>query len=73
MERKEPFQLVVSGVAGSGKSRLFLLIKEGLEIILNLIVKSLGLTGTAAYNIGGSTLHDYFKLGGEKLQSYIDL
>ena len=69
MSRTEPFTLVVSGQAGTGKSQLFKLIKEGLEILKNQIVKALALTGTAAYNVSGQTCHDYFKFGGEKLDS----
>ena len=62
MSRNGSFQLVINGQAGSGKSFLFKLLKEGLEIQKNLICKSLGLTGTASFNIKGNTLHYLFKL-----------
>lgn len=61
MRQLSPFQLVVNGGAGSGKTYLFDCIKEALEIKKNLITKSLGLTGTAAFNVLGTTVHSFFK------------
>ena len=76
MSKDVPFQLVINGQAGSGKSYLFKLIKEGLEIKKNKICKSIGLTGTASFYIDGNTLHSIFKLFEnpitKKLQSNID-
>ena len=62
MSQKEHFQLVINGQAGSGKSYLFDCIKEGLEIKKKeKICTSLGLSGTAAFNVLGKTVHAFFK------------
>ena len=69
---KQQFLLIIFGEAGSGKSTLFHLIKEGLEFFRNFVIKSLATTGTAAYIVAGDTLHWLFKIYGDIMKNNID-
>lgn len=58
-------RLLVSGVAGTGKSFLIHVIKEKVQSMYendSLSVALMAPTGIAAFNINGSTIHRFFKL-----------
>ncbi|XP_062581095.1 uncharacterized protein LOC134242909 [Saccostrea cucullata] len=69
-EKCEPFHLFVTGGAGTGKSHLIKAIQYEASRLLSRIMSEpdrpsvllAAFTGTAAFNIGGNTLHHLFSL-----------
>ncbi|XP_062596168.1 uncharacterized protein LOC134257593 [Saccostrea cucullata] len=69
-EKCEPFHLFVTGGAGTGKSHLIKAIQYEASRLLSRIMSEpdrlsvllSAFTGTAAFNIGGNTLHHLFSL-----------
>ena len=67
----EPMRIFISGGAGVGKSVLMRALQEGFTTYYNrfqnifpdhLKVLKMAPTGSAAYNIGGSTIHSLLKI-----------
>ena len=61
----EPLRMTVSGMAGTGKSRL---INTLVSVIRTMFKRNNTVhvgtpTGAAAYNVGGKTIHSLFKIG----------
>ena len=55
---KEPLHLLITGIAGSGKSYVI----DAIRNLLQLKCQVLAYTGKASFNINGITLHSFLKL-----------
>jgi ATP-dependent DNA helicase PIF1 len=58
---------LISGRAGTGKSRLIKMIEEGVKG--PKVIRKVAYTGIAASNIRGNTIHSFFKIQDELLMN----
>ena len=69
--RGEQIQACICGPAGTGKSYLLRAIVEHIKQVANVPVSKLGTTGVAAVVVGGTTVHNFFRMD-INCQSYLE-